>query len=301
MTALPETTISPTVNWGPQNWGTKDWRTKDWGAGNWARENWAGRALVLVAVIVTIVLAPSFGRISSAQAAEGTSAGTETEVEDSEALPDWLRRLFDPAERRASGKPIHVVIGLDLSKSNPLVDDSDFALKVADFIRTEITGLPARSKVTLRTFGVDSAAANRLGRDRVVTNATSAKDAASFFHTVIRNVPRLVDRGTIEAQNYTNILSFLINTSQVVRCGEYDTLVILATDGIEDSEFARLNNADARLPKPRRRFFAGCGRMLMLGIGQGRNSPTTTARLRREWTRWSTEAGFEGFQGLNNW
>lgn len=236
-----------------------------------------------------------------AQAAAALPVAPSPMMAEDENLPDWLRRLFDPSYRSQSGKPEHVIIGLDLSKSNPLVDDPDFALKVATYVRNELTALPARSKVTLRTFGVDSAQANRLGRDRIVTNADSATDAAQFFYTIIRNVPTLVQRGTIEAQNYTNIISFLNNASQVISCSAFDTRVILATDGIEDSEFTKLRDATARLPAPPSGQFQGCGELLMLGIGQGQNSPTTTARLRREWLRWSRTAGFETFRGLNNW
>ena len=41
--------------------------------------------------------------------------------------------------------------------------------------------------------------------------------------------------------------------------------------------------------------------MQMLGIGQGTASPTTTRRLRDEWTAWSQDAGFDSFVGLNDW
>ncbi len=259
------------------------------------------RGLGLLCLILTLSMLSLRPAPVLAQEAQSPASASPMMASEGEDLPDWLRRLFDPTARSETQTPHHVIIGLDLSKSNPLVDDSDFALKVADYIRTEITGLPARSKISLRTFGVDSAAANRFGRDRLITNADSATGAAQFFYTIIRNVPTLVQRGTIEAQNFTNIVSFLNNASQVVECNKYETRVILATDGVEDSEFTRLRQNTARLPVPTAGLFQGCAELLMLGIGQGLDSPTTTARLRREWRRWSNTAGFTSFRGLNNW
>ncbi len=242
--------------------------------------------------------------VADSEAEADLEQGTDDAPSQSEAsqeTPEWLRRLFDPVERSKAGTPRHIWIGLDLSKSNPLVDDPNFALKVADYIKKEITDLPVKSIISLRTFGVDSAEANTLRQDHRITTADSATQEADFFHTLIRNVPTLIARGTIEAQDYTNIVSFMINIGGVVDCENFETMVILATDGIEDSEFARLKDSTQRLPAPEQEFFEGCSELLMLGVGQGQNSPRTTARLRRDWERWARAAGFQRFRGLNNW
>ena len=77
--------------------------------------------------------------------------------------------------------------------------------------------------------------------------------------------------------------------------------MILATDGIEDSVYARLDDPDDHLPAPEGKPFAGCTELQILGIGEGTRSPIKTTRLRDEWIRWAREAGFAKFQGLNDW
>ncbi len=214
---------------------------------------------------------------------------------------DWLFELFSPRKLNPTDDIEHVIIGLDLSKSNPLIMDDNFATKVARFVGDEIETLPIRSRITLRTFGVDLAAANSLGRNYVIRTSLPADRVAASLETAISDTPGAIRRGRIQAQDFTNILSFLYNMAQIVDCDDYKTTIILATDAIEDSELAKLNRADGRLPPAPDGLFAGCHELLILGIGQGRGSVTTTSRLRREWQRWANEAGFERFRGLNNW
>ena len=99
----------------------------------------------------------------------------------------------------------------------------------------------------------------------------------------------------------TNILAFLDNVSQAFGCGGMKTTVILASDGIEDSEYARLGHASAHLPAPSGRPFAGCAETADPGPRRRHRQPVDTVRLRDEWTRWAHAAGFARFQGLNDW
>lgn len=78
------------------------------------------------------------------------------------------------------------------------------------------------------------------------------------------------------------------------------TGIILASDGIEDSEFARLATGGS-LPAPDRQLYRGCARLTIYGLGQGSGSPVTTQRLRNQWTNWAQHAGFSAFEGLNDW
>ncbi len=158
-----------------------------------------------------------------------------------------------------------------------------------------------KSKVTLRTFGVYNATFNTLRLDRQISRQYPADSVARVVEGLIAGVPQLVNRGTLTAQNKTNILSFLDNMSQVVDCEGMETIVILASDGIEDSELARQNRDIENLPTPVGAPFQGCKRLEILGIGQGINSPTITARLRRQWREWAQAAGFDAFRGLNDW
>jgi hypothetical protein len=197
--------------------------------------------------------------------------------------------------------PQRVVIGLDLSKSNPLIDEPDFAAKVAERVSGIIRGLGFASEVHVRTFGSYDASANNFHYDAVISVRERPEVVAADVARLIAGTPLLVQHGRWQAQNRTNILAFLDNMSQSFGCSGMPTALILASDGIEDSEYARLDDPRDHLPAPEGRPFTGCSELQILGIGQGTRSPSKTVRLREEWTRWSHEAGFARFSGLNDW
>lgn len=194
----------------------------------------------------------------------------------------------------------HIVVGIDLSQSNVLVSDEAFARKVANRIRPMLENLGPRSRVSLRTFGTYGNTGGQLSRDWTISARNRPEDVATFVSGVIAGVPTLVARGQVQSQGYTNIIAFMENTAQIVDCRGYEVIVVLATDGVEDSEYVRLQNANAHLPEPER-IFRGCDELHMLGIGQGLGSPSTTTRLRGEWETWADTAGFRTFVGLNDW
>lgn len=197
--------------------------------------------------------------------------------------------------------PRRIVIGLDISKSNPLVDDQAFASKVATRIGDQIRKLGFRSEVHVRTFGSFDASSNGFYYDTVLSIRSRPQQVAAEVEKLISGTPALVARGKWKSQNTTNILGFLDNVSQSIGCSGLPTTIILASDGLEDSEYAKLSSASAHLPSPQGRPFAGCKELQILGIGQGTDSPVETARLRSEWWRWTKAAGFAKFQGLNDW
>jgi hypothetical protein len=194
-----------------------------------------------------------------------------------------------------------LVIGLDISKSNPLVDNREFAAKVAARIATQVRGLGMASEVHVRTFGSYDASSNNFYYDAVISARNRPEHVAAEIQKLIAGTPYLVANGKWVSQSNTNILAFLDNVAQSIGCGGAPTTVILASDGIEDSEYTRLQHADAHLPAPEGRPFRGCAQMEILGIGQGTRSPIETTRLRTEWTRWAGQAGFGHFVGLNDW
>jgi hypothetical protein len=194
-----------------------------------------------------------------------------------------------------------VVIGLDLSESNPLIDNPDFAAKVAARVADEVRGLGFASEVHVRTFGNFDASSNNFHYDAVLSVRDRPDHVADEIQRLIAGVPELVKSGKWHAQGRTNILAFLDNVSQSIGCGGLPTTIILTSDGIEDSQYARLERASAHLPDPDGHPFAGCAELQILGLGEGTNSPIETVRLRSEWTRWAHEAGFGRFQGLNDW
>lgn len=203
----------------------------------------------------------------------------------------------DEAERPAE----RLVIGLDLSRSNPLIADRQFAAKVAERIAERVRKLGFASEVHVRTFGSFDASANPFYYDTVISARSRPDAVAAEIEKLIAGTPELVAEGKWQAQARTNILAFLDNVARSEGCSGLPTTVILASDGIEDSQFARLDDPADHLPAPDGKPFAGCAALEILGVGEGTRSPLKTARLRAEWTRWAHEAGFARFEGLNDW
>jgi hypothetical protein len=196
--------------------------------------------------------------------------------------------------------PQRLVIGLDLSKSNPLVDDPAFAARVATRIAGQVRGLGFSSEVHVRTFGSYNPSSNNFTFDTVISVRARPEAVAAEIQRLIANVPRFVRSGQWRSQQNTNIVAFLDNITRAVGCGGMPTTIILASDGIEDSEYTRLNRG-GHLPTPDRATFRGCSNLTIYGIGQGGGSPLLTNRLRGEWQNWARVAGFSRFEGLNDW
>lgn len=205
------------------------------------------------------------------------------------------------AEPAKGAAPRQVVIGLDLSKSNPLVSDDGYAARVAERLSRELSALPIRSRVIVRTFGVYNATSNHLKIDQTISGRARPEDVAEGISKLVANLPALVSQGKLKAQMKTNIVPFLETMSHVVDCSAMETKVILLTDGAEDSEYGKLTRRGGSLPAPRQRLYDGCDQLQVLGIGQGFNSPKTTAHFQEAWKGWSQGAGFASFIGLYDW
>lgn len=207
----------------------------------------------------------------------------------------------EPVAAGETGKHPLLVIGLDLSKSNPMVTSDAYAQRVADRVAPMVEDLPLRARVMIRSFGSYDATSNTLRIDELISARTKPEDFARGVKTLIAGVPKLVRDGKLVAQDKTNILPFLQTMSQVVDCDDYAVTYILLTDGIEDSEYARLAYAGNTLPPPSHSRFQSCEELQILGLGQGLNSPKATERLRNTWDNWATAAGFGRFLGLYDW
>ena len=198
-------------------------------------------------------------------------------------------------------QPKRIIIGLDISKSNPLIDDRDFAAKVGLRIGKMVGSLGFASEVYVRTFGSYDASENSFYYDAVLSTRARPENVAAEIQKLVAGVPMLVERGRFHPQRRTNIIGFLDNVRESIGCARMPTTIVLASDGIEDSEYARLDDSDEHLPLPDGRPFRSCVSLQILGIGQGTHSPKKTARLRYEWERWANAAGFQEFAGLNDW
>lgn len=197
--------------------------------------------------------------------------------------------------------PQRIIVGLDISRSNPLVTDPAFAAKVGARIADRIRKLGFASEVHVRTLGNYDASSNAFYYDAVLSVRSRPEQVAGDVERLVSGTPLLVKRGKWKAQGHTNILAFLDNARESLGCSGMPTTIILASDGIEDSEYAHLARRNAHLPAPGSKDFAGCTRLEILGLGQGTRSPIETVRLRKEWSGWAKAAGFGEFQGLNDW
>jgi len=212
---------------------------------------------------------------------------------------DTKKREFQVAQIDASG-PSRLIVGLDLSASNPLVLDNRYAHKAALRVGGVVSELAYRSEYSIRTFGAYDSANNPFTFDAIVSVRNEAEALKNDTVTFISNVPLLVQQSKLVTQNMTNILAFLEELSLNVNCKEMPTTVILVTDGVEDSEYVRLVHRNAKLPRPKK-IFKGCYELQILGIGRGVDSPTETKRLRKEWASWAKRAGFQEFNAYNDW
>ena len=199
--------------------------------------------------------------------------------------------------------PRTVIVGIDLSTSNPLIVDEAFAGKVAARVGPLIQGLAPHSRVQLRSFGsYDSGANAALTFDvTIAPKSARSEDIAKFISSVIASVPKLVREGKIHAQGSTNIIAFLDNMAATTDCRAMPATVILASDGVEDSKLANLSHKGGTLPPPAHAVYQGCDQLMILGLAQGIRDPRETQRLRDQWALWSQAAGFKNFTGLNDW
>jgi hypothetical protein len=204
--------------------------------------------------------------------------------------------------RVEAAKPTRrLIIGIDLSKSNPITVDRGFANKVANRVRGMIEELGFASEIYVRTFGAYNSADNSFYYDAKLSIRSRPDAVASEVSKLIASAPALVAAGRWRAQSTTNVLAFLDNAVHSFGCAGMPTDVVLASDGLEDSEYARLKTPGAQLPMPRSRAFSGCQGLYIFGLGRGQKSPARTIELRNQWRRWAQAAGFSSFTGLNDW
>lgn len=201
----------------------------------------------------------------------------------------------------ADDGPSRLIIGLDLSASNPLVTDNAYASKAGRRVGDEIGKLVYRSELSVRTFGAYDADANPFTFDAIASVNDEPEALKNDMTLFISNVPLLVQQGKLQTQPMTNIIAFMEELSLTLDCREMPTTIILVTDGVEDSEYVRLIHRDAQLPLPEKKIFYRCAELQILGLGRGINSPSETKRLREEWEKWAKAAGFKNFVGLNDW
>lgn len=200
-----------------------------------------------------------------------------------------------------------LVIGLDLSESNPLVANEQYAAKLSERVGDKIRSLSLKSEVLIRTFGVVDSTRNTLQINEIVSMRNRPEAIARSAEVLISNVPGLVAQGQFETQEETNIIGFIQTMVQAIGECETKTTFILLTDGLEDSSYARLKDPNAHLPlveiKPPDDRRRKCHELQILGLGEGLNNVVEVERIRTEWQNWATGRGrpFKRFIGLRDW
>lgn len=190
-----------------------------------------------------------------------------------------------------------LVIGADVSRSNPLVSHAPFAKAVAERLSKKVRTLEYGEWVHLKTFG-DGGIQHIEDKSLQITRRMSPQQAASRVADAIRGFP-----SSGQGEGSTNLLGFLENNR--FDCDTEGAAVWLLTDAIEQS--AEVNGNDLLLGKPLPAPFAkpldGCDVVIIgLGrIGDGGTLPRSQLHaLQTTWTDWLNKAGARSVEILVN-
>lgn len=197
--------------------------------------------------------------------------------------------------------PRDLMIALDVSTSNVIVESDVMAAKAgrkaAEMIRTLGNG----DRLRIRTFGSYSQSANPLRLDITISRRMPAARVAASVERLITSLPELVASGRLPAGGTTHITAFLEEEAALLSCGTRLTALVLFSDGIEATPATspeRLASGQAALPTPNGNALQGCG-VSLYGIGETTTGAerARTQNLIDAWRVWADQAGalFEAF------
>jgi len=187
-----------------------------------------------------------------------------------------------------------LVVGLDVSSSNPLILDSRYAADKGNQIAQEVNRLAVGDTVVVETFGAHgSASTARLSI--TLSNRIRPDKAAAYVRAFVAKLPGLVSTGKLQPAGETNIVSFL--RTRAGRYGCTASHYVVVTDGRESSDVVdeqALMDGRATLPAASSRWLNGC-RVRLLGVGQGVPS-RVSFRLAQQWQSHLRSAGARSIQ-----
>ena len=200
-----------------------------------------------------------------------------------------------PAGAQDDAASRDLLIGLDVSRSNVIVEDDRMAAKAADTAAEMIRSLENGDRLSIRTFGAYSMSGNPLRLDLTVSRRMPARRIAASVERLIARLPDLVADGRLAAGGTTHITAFLEEEAALLSCGSRDTALVLFTDGIEASPQTSpeaLARGHAGLPAPDSDDLRGCA-LSLYGIGEttGGAQRSRTENLIAAWTAWTKQAG----------
>ena len=194
----------------------------------------------------------------------------------------------------------HLLIGIDISGSNKLIEDQKIANKAAEKIKESVSVFNLGDAVYIRTFG-SYGMSNNLRSDYKVDRKEPPKKIAENLERFVKNLPQVVAEGRWPAGGTTHLVAFLEDESELLDCQNPNTEIWLFSDGIEASPGVSpraLELGNIQLPKARTRSLRGCT-VTIFGIGQTHDKPPSRDKTRNlidAWETWSNDAGVE-FKG----
>lgn len=191
--------------------------------------------------------------------------------------------------------PRDLMIALDVSTSNVIVESDVMAAKAGDKAAEIIRTLGNGDRLRLRTFGSYSQSDNPLRLDITVSRRMPAANVAASVERLIASLPDLVESGRLPAGDTTHITAFLEEEAALLSCGSRSTTLALFTDGIEASPATnpdRLASGQAALPTPSGDVLQGC-QVSLYGIGETTSGAERgrTQNLIEAWAVWADQAG----------
>lgn len=184
-----------------------------------------------------------------------------------------------------------LTIGIDLSGSNPLLLDQNFASSAAHYIYDEISTLNVQDEVQILTFGARDSRQNLLSNRVTLSRQNRPKKVAAQIKNLVQTLP---NAGEL-SQSQTNLIAWLEFT-RGFDCASGGQIIVL-TDGIESSTLVDANQfvqGKTSLPKPEVDL-SGCS-LTFYGLGAG--FPTQSVRhVNQAWRAWAESAGsqFDSF------
>ena len=191
----------------------------------------------------------------------------------------------------------HLLIGIDISGSNKLIEDQKIANKAAAKIKDSVSLFNLGDSVYIRTFG-SYGMSNNLRSDYKVDRKEPPKKIAENLERFVKNLPQVVAEGRWPPGGTTHLVAFLEDESELLDCQNPNTEIWLFSDGIEASPGVSpraLELGKIQLPKARTQSLRGCT-VTMFGIGQTHDKPPSRNKTRNlidAWDTWSNDAGVE--------
>lgn len=195
----------------------------------------------------------------------------------------------------AQAEQQELVIGLDISTSNPLIADPMVAKRAGNKAANLIRTLESGNNIRLRSFGNYSQRDNPLRLDLRISRRLPAQRIAQTVERLIAGLPQLIARNRLPEGRSTYLTAFLEEEAAQLDCERHHTRLVLFTDGVESSpqtsQRALLQGRTA-LPEPVSEALCGCY-ISLYGIGETAQgaSRRQTLHLITAWKAWAAEAG----------